>query len=119
DQVDFLNTTVANNRASYKGGGIYNYASQATLESVTLAGNWGGGLFSTTDPGNASTTLKNTIVAGNHTAGPTSTENDVAGPIQSAASNLIQSTTGATISPLPSVPPPGVGINIGLHAVHD
>src|SRR5205814_1688420 len=41
------------------------------------------------------------------------------GPIQSCGSNLVQSTLGATITPAPGAPGPGLSINIGGYSPHD
>jgi hypothetical protein len=120
---------------AFAGGGIYNHEGRMVLESVTVAGNTarmpivttaGAGIFSdlTGEVGDSVTSLKNTIVAGNRSLFPVYIpgyigESDVAGPIQSAGSNLIQSTVGATITPPSGGPNPGDAISIGSHTIRD
>jgi hypothetical protein len=124
-----VNSTIALNQA-YAGGGVYNSHGTTSLESVTVASNvtsiLGGGVFSDVPADvtwSGTTTLKNTIIAGNHTAPSffgTMAESDVEGPIQSFFSNLIQSTSGATITAAPTaMGGPGLTISIGSHSFHD
>jgi hypothetical protein len=127
--LNALNCTIAFNTAS-AGGGVYNSHGKTSLECVTVAGNVtnssGGGVWSDV-PADVSwsgtTTLKNTIIAGNRTtpsAYGLTVESDVAGPIQTFFSNLIQSTAGATITAAPDAQSgPGLTISVGTQSFHD
>jgi predicted outer membrane repeat protein len=124
-----VNSTIAFNEA-FDGGGLYNNGlGFVDLESATVAGNsvqgTGGGVATAVFPSISNpdaTTLKNTIVAGNHSVVPPygiPVEDDVAGPIQTEFSNLIQSTAGATITAAPGAAGPGLTISIGSHSLRD
>jgi hypothetical protein len=98
------NSTVASNQAG-QGGAVYNNFATLVLTSCTIANNTGGfgsstlpncgGIYSTSDDPSR-LTLKNTIVADNHSN--VATGRDIFGVVVSNGHNLIQSTLGAIIS---------------------
>jgi len=100
------NTTISGNTAGGNGGGLYFYAGYASpsLFNVTVANNIadsdnngsgnGGGLYAATS---MPITLTNTIVAQNSDMGAQA--QDCSGELASLGYNLIQSTTGCTITP--------------------
>jgi CSLREA domain-containing protein len=104
--VNFLNSTIANNTASY-GGGVYVLGgSPGSIPTVnfnfcTVAGNTvtsnGGGIHHAFSLQSA-VNIKNSIVADN-SAG---TAPDISGPIASQNFNHIEDLTGSTFSALPS-----------------
>jgi Divergent InlB B-repeat domain len=101
--ITITNSTITGNSAASQGGGGYFYVSQAsssiTLNNSTVASNQtsgsssGAGIYQA-GPGTAN--LENSILAGNSSA--SSTPDDCVGTINSLDYNLIQSTTGCTIS---------------------
>jgi hypothetical protein len=99
--IAITNSTITGNSAASQGGGGYFYVSQAsssiTLNNSTVASNQtsgsssGAGIYQA-GPGTAN--LENSILAGNSSATP----DDCVGTITSLDYNLIQGTTGCTIS---------------------
>ncbi|MGH2686304.1 MAG: choice-of-anchor Q domain-containing protein [Actinomycetota bacterium] len=99
------NVTVSGNTANDHGGGGYNEAGEVHLTNVTVAFNRadednddfgdGGGLF---EPDvNNTTTLRNTIVAGNVDKSiEADRHHDCSGPMTSEGTNLVQQTEGCT-----------------------
>ncbi len=104
--VNFLNSTIANNTASF-GGGVYllggtpGSISTINFDFCTIAGNTvtsnGGGIYHAAVPLSA-VNIKNSIVADN-SAG---TAPDISGPVTSQNFNHIEDLTGGTFSPMPS-----------------
>ncbi len=101
-RLALTNSTVSGNTASGWGGGIENYASGGvTLNNCTITDNTadsdndgdgdGGGIYRHS----GTVSFKNTIIAGN--ADPSSAP-DCSGTLTSQGYNLIQDTTGCTIS---------------------
>jgi hypothetical protein len=107
--VTIISSTFTANQArnifsSPSGGAIANNTGSITVDSCTIAGNStstglmgtasGGGI----DVGGGSCVMRDTIVAGNTVSGPTTAGPDISGTVQSLGNNLIQSTSGATIT---------------------
>jgi len=97
--LSVTNSTISGNTAAFDGGGIYTGRDgELTLTNVTITGNTtqsfdsGGGLFGDGSP----VDVKNTIIAGNVDTGGVAP--DCGGPITSQGHNLIQDTTGCTIT---------------------
>lgn len=94
--LTMTNSTISGNNAGRNGGGIF-ASSIVTINSSTIVSNTatmdGGGVFSasTTNPPN----LGNTIVANNTDDG---TAPDIFGTVNSNGFNLIENTTGATVT---------------------
>lgn len=93
------NSTISGNMAAADGGGIYtDVGGSLTLTNVTIVGNTtesfdsGDGLFVSGSPAD----IKNTIIAANVDASGVAP--DCAGPVNSLGHNLIEDTTGCTIS---------------------
>ena len=95
--VNITNSTISGNLATLDGGGVYNLNSTTVITASTITNNradndtngsgTGGGVFR----GSGQVTLRNTIVAGNfNDASPSTTADDIFGPIDAASSlNLI------------------------------
>jgi CSLREA domain-containing protein len=107
-----VNSTLSGNRASGKGGGLYNTTASggrvgfATLRGATVAQNLGGrydnpdsaagGIYNSNA---ANVRLKGTLLADNFLDPPFfQVRADCAGPIQSEGYNLVRSSDGCTIS---------------------
>lgn len=95
-----VNSTISGNSASNNGGGIYNahQLPDTVLINATVTGNSadasdGGGI----DSEWGTTTVKNSIIAGNLRDGATQ-PSDCSGDVESEGYNLIQSTSGCTIT---------------------
>jgi|GEM_PF-958927 len=89
------NSTISGNINAAGGGGIYNNAGNATISNSTLTlnnatGGNGGGIYRAA----GTVTLKSTIVGANSAT----TAPDIFGAVNSEGYNLVQSTTGATIT---------------------
>ena len=98
--ASLTNTTITGNISPNSGGGIYfalvQAASSVTLNNVTIANNLGSGSgMGIYQYGNSLIYLENSIIAGN-LSGPTLA--DCYGAFVSLDYNLIQTTTGCTIS---------------------
>jgi hypothetical protein len=99
--MTLTNCTVAGNVANGSsfdfGGGIYDLGSGTSLRSSTVTANqagFGGGLGA----GGAAPDIGNTIIAGNSASGGVGSGPDISGSIFSSDYNLIQNTSGSTIS---------------------
>jgi CSLREA domain-containing protein len=102
--VTLTNVTISSNTAKNSGGGLFNYSGTATLNNVTIANNTadsdangsgnGGGLFRY----NGTINIKNTLVGGNKDNSAGTKHLDCSGKVTSQGYNLIQSTTGCTIT---------------------
>ncbi|HET9477441.1 MAG TPA: choice-of-anchor Q domain-containing protein [Dehalococcoidia bacterium] len=93
--LTITNSTVSGNISSGSGGGISNYHT-ATLTNLTITGNqgFGGGGAYNNNGFSATTTVKNTIIAGNAANnGP-----DCNGNVSSQGYILVQNASGCTIS---------------------
>ncbi len=100
------NVTISGNRARSNGGGLSNHGATALLNNVTVtrntadsdnrSGGDGGGVFQ----GSSSLTLTNTILAGNLDASSDQKHPDCSGQLLSTGYNLIQNTTGCSLSGL-------------------
>lgn len=95
-----VNSTISGNNASNNGGGIYNahQLADTVLINTTVTGNIadasdGGGI----DSEWGTTTVKNSIIAGNLRDGGAQ-PSDCSGSMESEGYNLIQSTSGCTIT---------------------
>lgn len=96
------NTTFSGNTADQNGGGIYNNNGNLVLNNVTVTGNTAdaddggdagdGGGIANNDVGPATTTLRNTIVAGNSDP---SSDPDCFGTITSDGFNLIETVSAS------------------------
>lgn len=109
--VALTNSTVSGNFAGNIGGGYYGFAdlgaATLTTDSATIAFNTatnGGGIAVSSATGlNSAATIGNTIISDNIAAtGPDVSDNSglVAGTIVSTGYNIIENTSGATITPL-------------------
>jgi CSLREA domain-containing protein len=104
--VTLRNVTISGNQADGDGGGLNNVAGTATLNNVTMANNTadnnangtgnGGGIFVDSGPVN----ISNSIVGDNDDKSPGSAgkHKDCSGTLTSGGYNLIEDTTGCTIS---------------------
>ena len=98
--LTIVNSTISGNSAGFQGGGIFSGGTLA-LYNVTIANNtagtnaagYGGGLYTGLD---GTTTMHNSILADNVSLDLDS--EDCYGPLISAGYNLIEATTGCTIS---------------------
>jgi len=92
-----LSGNVANGSSFDFGGGIDDVGSGTTLWSSTVAGNragYGGGF----QVGGGTPNVGNTIIAGNSSSGGVGSGPDISGGILSSDYNLVQDTSGSTIS---------------------
>lgn len=99
------NSTISGNQAPDSGGGVYNSSATLSMQYVTLSHNTadsdadgvgeGGGIYNT---GGGTVNLQNTIIAANSDASPGTQYADCAGVLNSGDYNLIQDTTGCTLS---------------------
>ena len=89
------NSTISGNRAM-SAAGIWNFGT-VNLNNVTISGNvaanGGGGIVN-----HGTVDFKNTIIAGNIDNNPTAKQPDCSGTLNSQGYNLIQDTSGCTIS---------------------
>ncbi len=102
--LDLRNVTISGNHARVNGGGVANYGDLVDMNNVTTTLNiadsdtngtgMGGGGFTISSLG-IDFVISNTIIGNN---GFPSSSPDCAGPITSATYNLIEDTTGCTIS---------------------
>lgn len=101
-----INTTISGNTAGGSGGGLYqentDNSNVTSINNATIVSNTanisatlgGGGGIAVTPPGASdSLTLRNSIIANNIGASP-----DISGTVISADYNLIENTTGVTIT---------------------
>ncbi|MDQ3013017.1 MAG: hypothetical protein M3X11_20195, partial [Acidobacteriota bacterium] len=116
--LTLINSTVSGNTGNGYSGGILNDGSTLTLTNCTVFGNRdidsssafvAGGVGNT---GGGTVTIKNTIVS-NNTIGANNSNSDCAGAITSQGFNLIQTTSGATITPAQPTDIFGVGPLLG------
>ncbi len=103
------NVTLSGNTAKSSGGGLYNYEGAANLNNVTIAFNTadsnadnigdGGGVYVHNDDDDGWVKAGNSIIANNNDNSPTASKHpDCSGALISQGYNLIQSTTGCTIT---------------------
>jgi CSLREA domain-containing protein len=118
--VSFTNVTLSGNRAKDNGGGLRNRNNGvSTLTNVTLTNNTadyeangtgnGGGV----DRYSGTVNLKNTIMAGNADNSASTKYPDCSGTMTSQGYNLIQSTTGCTLTGDTTGNITGVSANLG------
>jgi CSLREA domain-containing protein len=91
--ITIINSTISNNQAAADGGGIYAQAN-LTIVNSTISGNKavrGGGIFNT----GFTITARSTIIGDNAT---TTSAPDFSGTLNSQGYNLIENTSGATVS---------------------
>ncbi len=107
-----VNTSISGNDAALSGGGIYFVTTSvlqmlsATVNAVTIVNNHcdqdnnglglGGGMAAALAAG--SVNAKNSLIANNYRGSGTATSSDVSGSIASGDYNLIESTSGATVT---------------------
>lgn len=107
--LTLINSTISGNKAESDGGGIYistvTPAVQAYLYNVTMSGNWadsdhndigsGGGIMTN----NGILSMQNTILANNLDINAVvHTPDDCKGTLNSTGYNLVETTTGCTLS---------------------
>ena len=117
--LTLTNVTLSGNTAKTDGGGLYNYSGTATLTNVTIANNTadsdangsgnGGGIARY----NGAINIKNTLIGGNIDKSASAQHPDCSGSIASQGFNLIQSTTGCTLTGTATGNLLGVNPNIG------
>jgi len=103
--LNIINSTISGNSGTSFGGGIYNSSTPGpallniTNSTITgnSAGSTAGGIFNAGNGGTANLSLKNTIVSDNSGPGPGPDVFNFNGTV-SGSNNLIETTTGYTIS---------------------
>lgn len=102
--LTMTNSTVTNNSTVNSGGGIWNNGGTISLYNVTVTKNTadsdgnnsgdGGGIYNT----DGILAAQNTIIGGNTDASGSSSEPDCSGILTSGGYNLVQDTSGCTIT---------------------
>jgi uncharacterized repeat protein (TIGR01451 family) len=125
--LSIVNSTISGNKTNGNGGGLYNSFATTSINNVTIANNTadneangigdGGGVFNTAG---GAINLKNSIIAGNLDNSAATKHPDCSGPLTSQGYNLIQTTTGCTVSPTNNRlgQNPALGVLTGSPAYH-